>query len=97
KTARLLPVAVDSEPLTAQRLLDHSRDDHAVLSGLSCAHRVEQTEDDHRKACLVVVGQPEELVQRFGTGIAPARLARWPDDQVVVLTESSAAALAVDL
>jgi hypothetical protein len=97
EAAGLFPCAIDFDGFAGAGGLDEAREDHAMRAGLARAHRVEQAGDHHGQAILARAGEGEELVHEFRAGVAPPAQARGADDEIVVLAEHLALALAVDL
>ena len=74
---------------------DETRQHHAVASGLARADGVEQAHDDHGQFAFLRVGECEEFIHQFRAGVAPARLMRRADEQIILLAERGFLALAV--
>src|SRR5439155_6172280 len=97
EAARLLAVPVDGDGLALEGLADEAGQDHAVAARLPRSDRVEEPEDHHGETVLAVIGETEELVDRFGARVAPAALRRGAADAVVLLGQGDAVVLPVDL
>src|SRR4029450_3016173 len=67
----LPPVPVDGEVLAPKRLADEAWHAHAVGSGLSRTHAIEQADDHHGNAPVASVRVSENLVDRLGRAVGP--------------------------
>ncbi len=83
--------------LAGERLVDESGKHHAVTAALARTHGVEEPDDGDRQAALAMPGEGEKLVDRLGTGVAPAGVAGRSEQKIAILAEGQAGGLAVDL
>ena len=97
KAARLRAVPINLQRLPLHRRRHEARQHHAVLPHLPRADRIEQPDDRHRQAELLVVCQAEEFVDPLAVGVAAPAGARRPHDDVIVLGERHPRALAINL
>ena len=93
----LLPVAIHSERLVVQRLLDEPGHHHAVMTGLAGTDRVEAPPDQRRAMPLAPIRDGQELINGLGARVAPPPPTGRTQYQIAVLPERHVAALAVHL
>ena len=97
KTAQLAAVIMHDQRPASDRRLDKSRQHHAVGPGLPRTDNVEKPADHHRNAEFMIKGERQELIDRFGNAVAPARLGRRAEDQIVLFAPRRLRVLAVNL
>src|SRR3989442_115560 len=85
-----------SVSMTGLGCRDEAREHHAEAASLPRTDSVEQAGDHHWQGSFFGVSQRQELVHQLGTGVAPARLLRWANEQVVFFTERRLLAFAID-
>ena len=95
--ARLRPIAKDRDRFPRQRLLHEVRNHHAVLTGLTRSHGIEEPHDDDRELPFLPVREREKFVDRLAAGVGPPMLRRRPQYEIGILSKRHVLALAVDL
>src|ERR1017187_9003224 len=96
EAARLFAVAENFQRLVLFRGGDEARQHHAVASGLARADGVEQPRNDDGQFFFARVGERDKFIHELRAGVAPARMAGRPDEQVVVLAKLRLGALAIN-
>ena len=97
EAAYLTAVVVDHDRSAAQRLIDKSRNHHAVVPDLPRPDDIEESADHHRQSVLAVVRQREELVDGLRATVGPARTRRRAQLQIVFFGPLLFGVLAVHL
>ncbi len=93
----LLAVIIDRDRLARKRVLDETRHDHAVLSGLTRPDGIEKPDHDDGKLRLPVMRERQKFVRGLRIRIRPTTDGGRPHDAVVIFAERHLRALAVDL
>src|SRR5258708_1807566 len=97
EASRLLSGAVDADGGVVQGGLDEIGEDHSVPSGLPGTNGIEQANHDDGQLFFLPVGKSKKLIERLGSGVAPAAFCGRTKDEVRIFVERNVGVLAVDL
>ncbi len=70
---------------------------HAVAAGLARADGVEETDHDNGQLLFLPIGQSQEFIERFRSGVTPAAFGSGAEDEISVFVEGNVGIFTVDL
>jgi len=90
-------ISKHGDRLVQKRLTDEVWQDHAIAPSLSRSNGIEQSDNSDWNMLFIKIGEAQKLIESLRAGIAPPRLVRRADQQVIFFPKRLLLALAIHL